>query len=58
MEVTIPIPRSYYGRATEFVMWAEFALDENGILELIITDPHGNRLGYTSTTVNDAVSRR
>ncbi|MBQ3735789.1 MAG: Hsp70 family protein, partial [Candidatus Methanomethylophilaceae archaeon] len=58
MEVTIPIPRSYYGRATQFHMWVEYVLDSNGILEMIITDPDGNRLGYTSSAVKDFIARR
>lgn len=58
MEVSVPIPQSYYGRATQYSMYAEFVLDSNGILELIITDPDGNRLGYTSSAVKDPKARR
>lgn len=46
MRVTVHIPPEFLGKARSFPHWVTFSLDVNGILEIIITDKNGNRLGY------------
>lgn len=46
MKVTIQIPPEYLGKARSYSTWVTFSLDNNGILEIIITDKEGNRIGY------------
>lgn len=46
MRVTVHIPPEYLGKARSYSHWVTFSLDVNGILEIIITDKNGNRIGY------------
>ncbi len=46
MQVTVQIPPEYLGRACSYSHWITFSLDNNGILEIIITDKDGKRVGY------------
>ena len=46
MRVTVHIPPEFLGKARSYFHWVTFSLDVNGILEIIITDKNGNRIGY------------
>ena len=46
MRVTVHIPPEFLGKARSYSHWVTFSLDVNGILEIIITDKNGNRIGY------------
>lgn len=48
MEVKIDVPTKYYGKATKYDVSAKFRLSQDGILELIILDENGNRVGSTT----------
>ena len=48
MTVSVNVPNKYLGRAKEFLVNVEFCLNRDGILEMIITDMDGNRVGYCS----------
>lgn len=47
MEVIIQIPPEYLGKARSYSTWVAFSLSSDGILEMIITDEKGNRIGYS-----------
>lgn len=49
LEVTVQIPPEFMGRARAFRMWATMSLDENGILDIAVTDRSGKRLAYATT---------
>ena len=46
MKVTVYIPETHLGKATTWPVWVSFALDSNEVLEIIITDINGKRVGY------------
>ena len=46
MSVTVQIPPDYLGKASSYSCWVSFELDQSGVLEIIITDNAGNRVGY------------
>lgn len=53
LRVTVQVPPEYLGKARGFRMWATLSLDENGILEITVTDRTGNKLGFASTAKGD-----
>lgn len=46
MEVTVPIPEDFIGRARGYTVWLSFRLDLDGVLEIIVTDGYGEQVGY------------
>ncbi len=46
MEVTVPVPKEFLGCARGYTVWLSFKLDIDGVLEIIVTDGFGNRVGY------------
>lgn len=49
LQVTVPVPPEYMGRARQFRMWVTLSLDESGILDIMVTDTAGRRLGYATS---------
>lgn len=46
MEVTVPVPEDFIGRAKGYTVWLSFKLDIDGVLEIIVTDGFGDKVGY------------
>ncbi len=46
LEVTVQVPAEYMGRARAFRMWVTMSLDENGILDITVSDRTGKKLAY------------
>ena len=52
MKVTVAIPPEYLGKASQYPCWVTFSLDQRtGILEIIVTDRDGKRVGYDKKQV-------
>lgn len=47
MEITVPIPDEFIGCARGYTVWFSLKLDIDGVLEIIVVDGFGNRVGYT-----------
>lgn len=55
LEVSVKIPRKYYGHATDYEIDVTMTLDVNGILTLKAYDAEGNELGCVSSQMKDIV---
>ena len=57
IEVTIPVPTEYIGRACEYNLFPRLVLDKNGILRLEVYDTDGNLLGAEQNAIHGSNRR-